>query len=196
MNTPPEHGTVQIDGVPRPALIFPLTLDGLRRKRLGQAIWFVPLIAFAVIYVILLIRIGTRTDATSNVLRIFVLAMEGLFIAIAVWLIRGWRKPGFVALLREGVYSRSGIGPVLVPWETITKAGMHRFAGVVSLALRTNTTPRHAPFWMRANRPLQRRLTGWDFSYPLVVIRGSAEFERLVHSCLVDPAERSRIAAV
>ena len=52
MNTPPEHGTVQIDGVPRPALIFPLTLDGLRRKRLGQAIWFVPLIAFAVIYVI------------------------------------------------------------------------------------------------------------------------------------------------
>jgi len=33
-------------------------------------------------------------------------------------------------------------------------------------------------------------LTGWDFSYPLVVIRGSAEFERLVHSCLADPAER------
>src|SRR5438445_8063957 len=93
MNTPPERGTVQIDGVPRPALIFPLTLDGLRRKRLGQAIWFVPLIAFTVIYVILLILIGTRTDATSNVLRLFVLAMEGLFIAIAVWLVGGWRMP-------------------------------------------------------------------------------------------------------
>jgi hypothetical protein len=108
MNTPPEHGTVQIDGVPRPALIFPLTLDGLRRKNLGLAIWLVPLIAFAVIYLILLIRIGTYTDATSNLLRIFVLAMEGLFIAIGVWLIRTWRKPGFVALLREGVYSRTG----------------------------------------------------------------------------------------
>ena len=113
MNTPPENGTVQIDGVPRPALIFPLTLDGLRRKRLSQAIWFVPLLAFAVIYVVLLIRIGTRTDATSNILRIFVLAMEGLFIAIGVWLVLTWRKPGFVALLREGVYSRSAIGPVL-----------------------------------------------------------------------------------
>ena len=196
MNTPPENGTVQIDGVPRPALIFPLTLDGLRRKRLSQAIWFVPLLAFAVIYVVLLIRIGTRTDATSNILRIFVLAMEGLFIAIGVWLVLTWRKPGFVALLREGVYSRSGIGPVLVPWETITKAGMHKLAGVPSLGLCTNATPRHAPFWMRANRPLQRRLSGWDFSYPLVVIRGSAEFERLVHSCVANPAERSRIAGV
>ena len=196
MNTPPEHGTVQIDGVPRPALIFPLTLDGLRRKNLGLAIWFVPLIAFAVIYLILLIRIGTYTDATSNVLRIFVLAMEGVFIAIGVWLIRTWRKPGFVALLREGVYSRSGIGPVLVPWESITKAGMHKLAGVPSLGLRTNTTPRHAPFWMRANRPLQRRLSGWDFSYPLLVIRGAAEFERVVQLCVADPAERSRIAGM
>src|SRR5256886_7964501 len=177
MNTPPEHGTVQIDGAAGPALIFHLTLDGMRRKRLGQVIWLVPLFAFAVIYVILLIRIGTRTDPTSNVLRIFVLAMEGLFIAIAVWLIRSWRKPGFVALLREGAYSRSGIGPVLVPWETITKPGMLRFAGVVSLALRTNTTPRHAPFWMRANRPVQRRLTGWGFPYPLVVIPRSAGVE-------------------
>ena len=196
MNTPPEHGTVQIDGVPRPALIFPLTLDGLRRKNLGLAIWFVHLIAFAVIYLILLIRIGTYTDATSNVLRIFVLAMEGVFIAIGVWLIRTWRKPGFVALLREGVYSRSGIGPVLVPWESITKAGMHKLAGVPSLGLRTNTTPRHAPFWMRANRPLQRRLSGWDFSYPLLVIRGAAEFERVVQLCVADPAERSRIAGM
>ena len=193
MNTPPEHGTVEIDGAPRPALIFRLTLDGLRRKRLGLAIWFVPLIAFGLIYAFLLIRIGTYTDLTSQILRIFVLAMEGLFIAIGVWLVRAWRRPGFVALLREGVYSRSGIGPVLVPWETITKAGTHKLAGVLSLGLCTNTTPRHAPFWMRANRPLQRRLSGWDFSYPLVVIRGAAEFERVVHLCVADPTARSGI---
>src|SRR5207253_2142226 len=105
MNTPPERGTVQIDGVPRPALIFPLTLDGLRRKRLGQAIWFVPLIAFAVIYVILLIRIGT------------------------------------------------------------------------------NTTRRHAPCWMRANRPGQRRLTGWDSR-----IRSSSSEVRLSLSGSSTPA--------
>ena len=172
MNTPPEHGTVQIDGISRAALIFPLTLDGLRRKRLGQAIWLVPIFAFSVIYLVLLIRIGTRTDATGQILRVFVIAMEGVFIAFAVWLIRNWRKPGFVALLREGVYSRTGIGPVLVPWETITKAGMHKFAGVVSLGLCTNATPRHGPFWMGANRPLQRRLTGWEFSYPLPVFAG------------------------
>jgi len=193
MNTPPEHGTVQIDGVPRPALIFPLTLDGLRRKNLGLAIWFVPLIAFAVIYLILLIRIGTYTDATSNVLRIFVLAMEGVFIAIAVWLIRTYRKPGFVALLREGVYSRTGIGPVLVPWQTITKAGTHKLAGVPSLGLCTSATPRHGPFWLGANRPIQRRLTGWDFSYPLLVIRGGREFERLVQLGIADPTARSGI---
>src|SRR5438105_6711164 len=105
MNTPPEHGTIQIDGISRAALIFPLTLDGLRRKRLGLAIWFVPLVAFALIYVFLLIRIGTYTDTTSHILRIFVLALEGLFIAIGVWLFRTYRKPGFVALLREGIYS-------------------------------------------------------------------------------------------
>jgi hypothetical protein len=193
VNTPPEHGTVEIDGLPRPALIFPLTLDGMRRKRLGQAFWLVPLLAFMLIYVVLLIRIGTYTDATSNLLRIFVLAMEGLFIAIAVWLIRSWRKPGFVALLREGLYSRSGIGPVLIPWETISEAGVHKLAGVLSLGLRTNATPRHAPFWMGANRPLQRRLTGWDFSYPLVVIRGAGEFERAVQLCVADPTARSTI---
>ena len=193
MNTPPEQGAVEIDGARHPALIFPLTLDGLRRKRLSQAVWFVPLVVFAVIYLILLIRIGTYTDATSNILRIFVLAMEGLFIAIGVWLVRAWRKPGFVALLRVGVYSRSAIGPVLVPWETITKAGIHKLAGVLSLGLCTNTTPRHAPFWMRANRPLQRRFTGWDFSYPLPVIRGGGEFERVVQLCVADPAARSGI---
>jgi len=110
-----------------------------------------------------------------------------------VWLIRTYRKPGFVALLREGVYSRTGIGPVFVPWDTITKAGIHKYAGVVSLALRTNTTPRHAPFWMAANRPLQRRLTGWDFSYPLMVIRGGAEFERVVQLCVGDPLERAKV---
>jgi len=193
MNTPPERGTVEIDGLPRPALIFPLTLDGIRRKRLSQAIWLVPLLAFAVIYVVLLFRIGTRNDATGNILRIFVVGMEGLFIAIAVWLIRNWRKPGFVALLREGVYSRTGIGPVFVPWETITKAGVHKLAGVLSLGLCTNATPRHGPFWLGANRPLQRRLSGWDFSYPLPVIRGGMEFERVVQLCVADPTARSRI---
>jgi len=196
MNTPPEHGTVQIDGVPRPALIFPLTLDGMRRKRLGQAIWLVPLLAFSLVYLVLLIRIGTRTDVIGHILRIFVLAMEGVFIAFAVWLIRRWRKPGIVALLREGVYSRTGIGPVLVPWETITKTGVHKLAGVASLGLNTNATPRHGPWWLGVNRPLQRRLTGWEFSYPLVVIRGAAEFERAVQLCVADPAERSRIAAM
>ncbi len=193
MNTPPEHGAVEIDGARHAALIFPLTLDGLRRKRLSQAVWFVPLVVFAVIYLILLIRIGTYTDATSNILRIFVLAMEGLFISIGVWLVRAWRKPGFVALLRVGVYSRSAIGPVLVPWETITKTGMHKLAGVPSLGLCTNTTPRHAPFWMSLNRPLQRRLSGWDFSYPLPVIRGAAEFERVVTLCVADPTARTGI---
>lgn len=193
MSARPDRGAVEIDRVTRPALIFPLTLEGLRRKRLGQAIWLVPLVAFSVIYVILLIRIGTRTDATSNILRIFVLAMEGVFIAIGVWVIRTWRAPGFVALLREGVYSRSGIGPVLVPWETITKVAVHKLAGVVSLGLCTNTTPRHGPFWLGANRPLQRRLTGWEFSYPLAVIRGGAEFERVVQLCVADPTARSRI---
>ena len=184
---------MKIDGVERPALIFPLTLEGVRRRRLGQAFWLVPLIAFALIYVFLLFRIGTRTDTTSNVLRIFVLAMEGLFIAIAVWLVRSWRKPGFVALLREGVYSRTGIGPVFVPWETITKAGIHKLAGVQSLGLCTNRSPRHAPFWMKANLPLQRKLTGWDLSYPLVVIRGGVSFERAVQLCVADPAARSTI---
>ena len=193
MNAPPERGTVEIEGVARPALIFPLTLDGMKRKRLGQAIWLIPLIAFIVIYVVLLIRIGTRTDTTSQILRIFVLGMEGLFIAIAVWLIRTWRRPGFVALLREGVYSRTGIGPVLVPWETITKAGVHKLAGVASLGLCTNATPPHAPFWMGVNRSLQRRISGWDFSYPLPVIRAAAEFERVVQLCVADPTARSSI---
>jgi len=193
MNTPPEHGAVEIDGARHAALIFPLTLDGLRRKRLSQAVWFVPLMVFALIYLLLLIRIGTYTDTTSNILRIFVLAMEGLFISIGVWLVRAWRKPGFVALLRAGVYSRSAIGPVLVPWETITKAGTHKLAGVLSLGLCTNTTPRHAPFWMRANRPFQRRFTGWDFTYPLPVIRGGGEFERVVQLCVADPTARTGI---
>ena len=77
--------------------------------------------------------------------------------------------------------------------ETITKAGMHKLGGIVSFGLCTSTMPRHAPFWMRANRPLQRRLSGWDFSYPLMVIRGGAEFERVVQLCVGDPLERAKV---
>jgi hypothetical protein len=39
-------------------------------------------------------------------------------------------------------------------------------------------------------------LSGWDFSYPLLVIRGGGEFERVVQPRVADPAERSRIAAM
>ncbi len=196
MSAPPEHGKIEIEGVDRPALIFRVTLDGIRAKRLGQAVWLVPLLAFSLLYVFLLVRIGTRTDLVAQILRIFVLAMQVVFVGGAVWLVRSWRNPGVVALLREGIYSRSGLGPLLVPWETIGKVGMHKSLGVASPAIRTNAGPRHGTFLLKASRPLNRLLTGWDFTYPLVVIRGSAEFERLVHSCLADPAERSRIAAM
>jgi len=36
-------------------------------------------------------------------------------------------------------------------------------------------------------------LTGWDFSYPLLVIRGGGEFERLVQLGVADPTARSGI---
>ena len=77
--------------------------------------------------------------------------------------------------------------------ETITRTGVHKLAGVDSLGLCTNATPRHGPFWIGANRPLQRRLTGWEFSYPLPVIRGAGEFQRVVQLCVADPTVRSTI---
>ena len=142
MSAPPEHGKIEIEGVDRPALIFRVTLDGIRAKRLGQAVWLVPLLAFSLLYVFLLVRIGTRTDLVAQILRIFVLAMQVVFIGGAVWLVRSWRNPGVVALLREGIYSRSGLGPLLVPWETIGKVGMPNLSA--SPALRSARTPVHA----------------------------------------------------
>ena len=176
----------------RPALLFPLTLDGMRRKRLGQAIWLAPLVIFAVIYVILLVRIGTRTDLIGNILRIFVLAGEALFIGLAVWLVRGWRKPGHIALLHEGIYSRSSLGWLLVPWETIDRSATRSIGGLESVGIRTTVSPRGSRL-IKVTRPLNRLLTGWDFTYPLVVISGGSDFRRIVERCIADPLERTRV---
>ena len=188
-----ERGEIEIEGVRRSALIFRLTLDGMRAKRLGQAIWLVPLLVFAVVYVILLIRIGTRTDVVGHILRIFVLSMEVVFIGVAIWLVRGWRKPGYVALLREGIYSRSSLGWLLVPWETISNTGTHKFGGLESLGVRTRVPPRIGSRLVKVTRRLNRGFTGWDFAYPLLVISGGADFRRIVESCVADPAERTKV---
>jgi hypothetical protein len=42
-------------------------------------------------------------------------------------------------------------------------------------------------------RPFDRRVAGWDRTYPPSVMHGSAEFERVVQRCAADLEERSRI---
>ena len=188
---------MEIEGVPQAALIFPMTLKGLRRTRLGQAVWLVALLVLAVVYVILLIRIGTRTDTVAQILRVFGLSMEVGFVGLAVWLIRSWQRPDFVALLREGIYSRSGLGPLLVPWAAIASVGLRSYGGrVVGLGIRVRGRLRLGPPLITFWRPFNRRLAGWDFIYPLTVMRSSAEFQRIVERCMADPAERSRIIDV
>ncbi len=85
---------------------------------------------------------------------------------------------------------------MLVPWDTITATGEYRFAGCRYLGVRTSGHPRVGARWTRVFRPMNRKVAGWDLTYALFVMRGAAEFERLVQLCLADPAERSRIAGM
>jgi hypothetical protein len=119
--------------------------------------------------------------------------MEVLFVGLAIWLIRGWRQPGHVALLREGIYSRSALGWLLVPWETISNTGTHKFGGLESLGVRTKVPPRIGSRLIKVTRRLNRTFTGWDFAYPLLVISGGADFRRIVERCVADPAERTKV---
>ena len=196
MNTSPLRGEVDLEGKRLSALLFPIDTSRIRGLRLSRALIVALLIFFGSLPVWFLLTASPRSDAFAFVARTIWIVGVLFFAAILVLLVVSWRKAMLIALVPEGIYSEDASGKTLVPWDTITATGDYVFAGCRYLGIRTSAHPRKGARWTRFIRPMNRKLAGWHLTYPLFVMRGAVEFERLVQLCVADPAERSRLAAM
>src|SRR5256885_1408500 len=187
MRTSPLRGEVDLGGRRLPALLFPVDTSGIRGVRLSRALAMAVLIFFGSLFVWFLLTASPRSDAFAFVARTIWIVGALFFAAILVFLILSWRKAILIALVPEGIYSVDATGTTLVPWDTITATGDYVFAGCRYLGIRTSVHPRKGARWTRFIGPMNRKLAGWHLTYPLFVMRGAVEFERLVQLCVADP---------
>ncbi len=190
MTEEPLRGVAILDGVSKPALIFPLTIGHTRRARLGQAAWAV---LFAVIVIALIVAFFStfrRTDTVAVVVRAVFASAAAFFLLLFLGQVAGIRRLGNVALLDEGIYWRGVVGSLFVPWDSIAATGPHSFAGCLYLGIRVQRPAEVRPAWARVFRPLNRKLAGWDHTFPLSFMEASARFQQLVERRVADPEAR------
>jgi hypothetical protein len=193
VNETSHRGAAVLNGVSKPALIFPLTMGRTRRARLGQAVWTV---VFAVIVMALIAAfIGTfrRADAVAVVVRVIYALAATFFFLLFLGQVFGMRSPGNVALLAEGIYWRGVVGSLFLPWDSVAATGPHSFAGCLYLGIRVKQPAEVQPKWLGFFRPLNRKLAGWDHTFPLSFMNGSEEFRQLVEGRVADPKVGARV---
>jgi hypothetical protein len=187
-----ERGDIEIEGVRHPGLIFPVSTEGVPGARLGQVVTSVVLVALGLLSIFFLVTAGPRSDAVAIIGRVIWILGAVFFFGLLVVLWITWRTPNWTAIVGEGIYSKSALGQVLVPWATITATGEHPFGGIRYLGVRTSSPARLSRL-ARLFRPMNRKMGGWDYSYALSLMKDADEFERVVERCVHEPAERSRI---
>jgi len=175
-----------------PALIFPLTIGRTRRARLGQAAWTAVFGIVVIALIAALIDTFRRADAVAVVVRVVYLAAAIFFLLLFLGQLMGMRRLGNVALLAEGIYWRAAVGYLFVPWSSVAATGEHSFAGCLYLGIRVQRPAEVRPAWARFFRPLNRRLAGWDHTFPLSFMEGSGQFRHLVERRVADPEMGAR----
>jgi len=188
----PERGEVEIEGVRHPGLIFRVSTEGVPGARLGQIVASAVLLLLGLVSVIFLLTAGPRTDVVALIGRVVWILGSVFFFGLFVVLLVSWRTSTSVALVADGIYSKTALGQMLIPWPTIIATGERTFGGVRYFGVRTSSPPRLSRV-ARLLRPMNRKVGGWDYSYPLSMMNAPDEFERVVERCLRDPSERSRI---
>jgi hypothetical protein len=186
------RGEVEIEGVRHPGLIFRISTEGVPGARLGQIVTSVVLLVLGLVSIIFLVTAGPRTDVVAMVGRVVWILGAVFFFGLLVVLVISWRTSTSVALVADGIYSKTALGQMLIPWATITATGERTFGGVRYFGVRTSSPPRLSRV-ARLFRPLNRKVGGWDYSYPLSLMNDADEFKRVIERCLQDPSERSLI---
>jgi hypothetical protein len=195
VNEAARHGEAVLDGVSRPALIFPLTVGRTRGEHLGQIVWTAVFAVLLVATIAAFIDSLRRSDTVAVVGRVIYTAAAITFFLLFLAQVIGMRRPGNVALLTEGIYWRGVAGSLFVPWDSVASTGPHSFAGYLYLGIRVQRPAEVHPSWLGIFRPLNRKLAGWDHTFPLSFMEGSVEFRQLVEQRVADPEVGARAVA-
>jgi hypothetical protein len=124
-------------------------------------------------------------------------AVGALFFGLAAfaW---GWSSSrAFVAFLPEGILVRSAVPTALVPWDTVRRVGLVVYWGQAMFGIDVSDPRRiEMPGWGLLLNGLNRRLTGWDFTFPAGVY-GSPPvvLEETATHYLEHPEARARIGS-
>lgn len=195
MNERPRRGAAVLDGVSKPALMFPLTIGRTRRARLGQAAWAALFALIVIALITAFIWSFRRVDTVAVVGRV-IWASAAVFVSLLLLgQLLGMRRLGNVALLAEGIYWRGVVGSLFVPWGSIAATGPHSFAGCKYLGIRVQRPAEVRPRWARFFRPLNRKLAGWDHTFPLSFMEAAGQFQQLVEQRVADPEVGARVVA-
>ena len=103
------------------------------------------------------------------------------------------RHEGYLALLREGIYSKSAISRTLVRWETIERLGVATTGFERWLGLKVSRPPEVDSAWLRALARTNRPLSGWDVTYPLPLITGGDALPQLIERYARDAEARREL---
>ena len=178
----PQRKQIEVDGVMRSTLVF-----HMKPRRVYLGLFLCALLVAGGVAALL------TSPTSSGAARFWawaVIVMGGGFLALGIV---EFRYKGYLALLREGIYSRSASSTSLVRWETIEQLGAAQVGLERWLGLRVTSPPAVNAGWLRALARLNRPVSGWDVSYPLPLIAGGDALPGLIERYARDAEARREL---
>jgi hypothetical protein len=173
---------IEVDGMMRSTLVFRVKP---RRVYLGLG-----LNALFVAGGVVALLTSPPSDSGARFWAGALIVMFGVFLVLGIAQLR---HKGYLALLREGIYSKSTISRTLVRWETIERLGVAPTGFQRWLGLRVSRPPEVDSGWSRALARTNRPLSGWDVTYPLPLIAGGDALPELIERYARDADARREL---
>ena len=174
---------VEWEGADRPAAVF--------RSSKGQSV--LGPIAILLVGALGIYGLASTHDLFDLIVALLLVLLAGLGV---LGLIASFRGRTYIALLREGILTRSMSDWSFVPWDSIEAVGYYTVSWQVNLGLRTKEPPRVGGLFRSMpafNRRFRDLIGGWDVGLPLWSIDRSEEMVALVRRCMVDPTARATL---
>jgi hypothetical protein len=169
-------------GARTPAVVFPLSRTKVRVAGIAAAFWAVAGGALV------------GMPSAPAFYRLLGLALVVLFGGLAVLTgVRELKGHGFVALVPDGVFSRTTLGNTFVPWEAVDEVGVMEMNDTPLVFLRA-TDPRaiEKPRWTGLFTRANRSMIDADVTYG-ALIASEHELVDAIGHYLEYPEERARI---
>jgi hypothetical protein len=173
---------IEVDGVMRSTLVF-----RVKPRRVYLAIGLSALFVAGGVVALL------TSPPSDTGARFWAGALTLIFGVFLVLGIVQLRHEGYIALLREGIYSKSAISRSLVRWETIERLGVATTGFQRWLGLKVARPPEVDSAWLRVLTRTNRPLSGWDVTYPLPLIAGGDALPGLIERYARDAAARHEL---